>query len=552
MQSGKAQSSEVLNLALEVSAETAPRRRGYELGKRAFDLTVAALLLVLLSPLFLLIAVRVKRSSPGPVFYRGPRLGKDGRLFYILKFRTMYERPESYNGPRLTASGDPRVTPFGRWLRETKLNELPQLVNVLRGEMSLVGPRPEDPELAASWPLEAQREVLSVRPGITSPASVLYRDEENQLKPDHLMSAYLGTILPSKLRLDQLYVRHRSLLLDLDVLFWTLLVLIPKVGAAKPQEARLFLGPISRLLRRYASWFVIDMVVTLSAMAVTGIFWRSLGPLNVGLYKATAMAVGFALLYSLVGAMIGVYRIAWSKASLADALDLLPAVILSTLIALLANVVWTTQPILPPGLILMAAALSGMGFVGVRYRSRLLQAMADRWLNWRGRVFQAQERVLIVGGGESGQFLAWWLQHGNLKRVLRVVGFVDDDLYKHNLRISGIEVLGGRDDIPALVTNYDVGLILFAIHNISEAERKRLLRICSATQARVMVAPDVLGLLQDMVSENLDSSQAAASIPATQVAAWLDELAKLSRAEDQTELRARIESLKSQLISLKG
>src|SRR5690242_16996551 len=117
---------------LPLAALFSDSRRGL---KRAFDILVSALGLLLLSPVFGLIALWIKRESPGPVFYRGPRLGKDGKPFLILKFRTMYERPESYQGPSVTAQGDRRITLLGGWLRETKLNELPQLWNVLVGEM---------------------------------------------------------------------------------------------------------------------------------------------------------------------------------------------------------------------------------------------------------------------------------------------------------------------------------------------------------------------------------------------------------------------------------
>ena len=112
------------------------------IAKRLFDIIVSALGLILLSPVFCLLSFLIKHESPGPAFYRGPRLGKDGKPFGILKFRTMYECAESYLGPRITARDDGRVTPIGHWLRETKLNELPQLWNVLAGEMSIVGPRP--------------------------------------------------------------------------------------------------------------------------------------------------------------------------------------------------------------------------------------------------------------------------------------------------------------------------------------------------------------------------------------------------------------------------
>lgn len=220
----------------------------------------------MLAPIFGLLAIAIKRDSTGPVFYRGPRLGMGGKPFGILKFRTMREEAASYQGPRVTAEGDPRITPLGKWLRDTKFNELPQLWNVFVGEMSLVGPRPEDPELAEGWPREVRAEVLSVRPGITSPASVLFRDEEKMLSGQLLMETYLGDITPSKLRLDQLYVRHRSFLLDLDVLLWTfLVVLVPSLRDKKPPEEYLFWGPISRLGRKYVNWFIMDTFTTLAA-----------------------------------------------------------------------------------------------------------------------------------------------------------------------------------------------------------------------------------------------------------------------------------------------
>ena len=160
--------------------------------KRAFDILIASLGLMLGAPFFIYVALRIKRDSVGPVFYRGARVGRGGKDFQILKFRTMYERPESYQGPRVTAQGDPRITPYGKWLRDTKLNELPQLWNVLKGEMSLVGPRPEDPHIVDGWPEDVRREVLSVRPGITSPASVIYRNEEGLLQNEQVMDLYVS------------------------------------------------------------------------------------------------------------------------------------------------------------------------------------------------------------------------------------------------------------------------------------------------------------------------------------------------------------------------
>jgi len=136
-------------------------RRWFSLAlKRGFDIVVSALALVLISPILGFIALAIRHDSPGPVIYRGPRTGRGGKTFKIYKFRTMYENPQSYSGPQVTAHDDPRVTPFGHWLRDTKINELPQLLNVLKGDMSLVGPRPEDPTITQSWPRKVKEEVL--------------------------------------------------------------------------------------------------------------------------------------------------------------------------------------------------------------------------------------------------------------------------------------------------------------------------------------------------------------------------------------------------------
>lgn len=187
--------------------------------KRAFDLLIASAGLILLSPLLAVVALLVKIDSPGSVFFRGQRVGKDGRLFYIVKFRTMVENAAQL-GPGITSAGDPRVTRIGRWLRRTKIDELPQLWNVVRGEMSLVGPRPEDPRFVTFY-TETQRRLLSVRPGITSPASIRFRHEETMLQAGDI-DAYIKNIMPAKLRIDLEYLDRRTFWTDLVILLRTI------------------------------------------------------------------------------------------------------------------------------------------------------------------------------------------------------------------------------------------------------------------------------------------------------------------------------------------
>ncbi len=187
--------------------------------KRAFDVAAALLGVLLLLPLWLAIALLVRATSPGPVFYRAQRVGRGGRPFRLLKFRTM--RPGAdREGAGITRAGDSRVTAAGRWLRRTKLDETPQLLNVLAGSMSLVGPRPEDPRYVARYAPE-QRRVLRVRPGITSAASVRYRREEQLLRGDDWERLYLEVVMPDKLRLDLDYLDRRTFCSDLGVLWQT-------------------------------------------------------------------------------------------------------------------------------------------------------------------------------------------------------------------------------------------------------------------------------------------------------------------------------------------
>lgn len=527
--------------------------------KRGVDVCLSVVMLTLLAPFFLLIAIRIKQDSPGPVFYRGPRMGKGGKVFGILKFRTMYECPESYAGPRITAHDDQRMTALGRHLRDTKLNELPQLWNVLVGEMSFVGPRPEDPQLAEAMPPDVRQEILSVRPGITSPASVIFRDEEMLFTSGKLMDMYMGSIMPSKLRLDQLYVRHHSLLMDLDTLFWTLLVL-PVRLRANPGEEDLFLGPFELFVRRFANWFMIDTVVMLFAIAVTGVVWRSFVVLDVGLWPAVWIAVGAALLNSVMGVMIGVNTTAWSRAGFTEALDLIPALLVTTATAVVANAfLFGPQPLLPQPLIITAAALAFGCFVAVRYRTRLVQALASRWIKGGGVACLGQERVLIVGAGECGQVMALWLRSGRVSKAFRVVGFVDDDLNKKNTCIAGVKVQGKCEHITALVKQHDIGVILFSIHNIPDEERARMLALCAQTQARVVTAPNVPADLWGGEGE-YDVQQAAVTgrnsgllaveqppIPHDEVAAWLSELGTMTRTGNLSELWTKIDSLQAQL-----
>ena len=172
------------------------------------------------SPLLLMLALLVKLTSRGPVLFRSKRIGLQGRPFLLLKYRSMTPGADSL-GPAITSAGDPRVTRVGEFLRRLKLDELPQLINVLQGDMSLVGPRPEDPSYVALYSRD-QLSILEAKPGMTSPASLRYRDEASELTGDDWESHYIREVMPAKLAIDQKYIANRTVWSDVSVILMTI------------------------------------------------------------------------------------------------------------------------------------------------------------------------------------------------------------------------------------------------------------------------------------------------------------------------------------------
>ena len=199
--------------------------------KRAFDFFFALAGLLFLSPLLLLLAIAVKLSSRGSVFFRQQRVGQGGRPFFILKFRSMVVNAEKL-GLSVTRDGDPRITAMGRFLRKTKMDELPQLWNVLVGDMSFVGPRPEVPRYVAQYTAEQER-VLALKPGITDLATLEFRNEEELLRTaDDTEQFYLAYCVPRKIELNLAYARTANVWEDFKIILRTLLRLVARGEAA--------------------------------------------------------------------------------------------------------------------------------------------------------------------------------------------------------------------------------------------------------------------------------------------------------------------------------
>ncbi|MBU0742296.1 sugar transferase [bacterium] len=243
--------------------------------KRTIDIVVSAPGLVLLAPLLALIAAAVKATSPGPALFRQERLGWQGRRFRIYKFRSMVRDADRLGGT-LTVGGDVRITPFGRFLRRYKLDELPQLLNVLRGEMSLVGPRPEVPEYADMFPRSYER-ILQVKPGITHSATLFFRNEERLLsRAVDPRALYVERVMPYKMMLYVEEMRRQSMLRDVLTIIDTILRITRTVTMAEldsfadrlprvvgPARVVANLGP-SGVEREYVRERQVDAVVSLA------------------------------------------------------------------------------------------------------------------------------------------------------------------------------------------------------------------------------------------------------------------------------------------------
>jgi lipopolysaccharide/colanic/teichoic acid biosynthesis glycosyltransferase len=202
--------------------------------QRVVDILVSALGLLLLAPVIGVGALAVKLTSPGPVFYRAARAGVGGRSFYMLKLRTM--RQSASDGPKITAPGDSRVTPVGRFLRASKVDEMPQLLNVLKGDMSIVGPRPEDPGIVRDLYGPAEHETLRARPGLTSPGTIWYYENgEGQLDATNVMRHY-ETVMRQKLQIDAAYLHTATFATDARVVLATIGALLRRVFA-KPRRS---------------------------------------------------------------------------------------------------------------------------------------------------------------------------------------------------------------------------------------------------------------------------------------------------------------------------
>ncbi|MGQ9598719.1 MAG: SDR family NAD(P)-dependent oxidoreductase [Anaerolineae bacterium] len=448
--------------------------------RRVLDLGIAVTGLVVLSPVLLVLAVLVRLTSPGPILYRSPRVGKHGRPFYLLKFRTMVADADQI-GPGITIQEDPRITPFGRWLRGHRLDELPQLWNVLVGDMSLVGPRPEDPRYVAHYRPD-QRRVLEARPGITGPAQITFRNEPERLRnsadPE---AAYLREIMPAKLSLDLAYLERRTVWSDLGILINTL---------------RIYVG--NRLL------ILLDLV----SLSISYVFAFAIRFDNVMFFDQ--LALYWPVLFPLLGIklmvfeQLGLYRRLWRYASVRELLAVVWAVLLgSTLGGLLILFfwVWPTPTLFtgfPRSVIAIDAMLTLLLVGGVRFAARWRQEIRAGLVP-RDREPPKTQRALIVGAGEAGVMAAREMVR-NPHLGYQLVGFLDDDPDKQGLHIYGAPVVGPLADLSYWATKLRADQVLIAMPTAPGSVVRRVVELARNAGLEVRTLPGYDELIQGQVS----------------------------------------------------
>jgi FlaA1/EpsC-like NDP-sugar epimerase/lipopolysaccharide/colanic/teichoic acid biosynthesis glycosyltransferase len=449
--------------------------------RRTLDVGTALVGCALLSPVLLLLSLLVKATSRGPVFYRARRVGRNGREFYLLKFRTMVAHADQM-GPGITIDQDSRITPVGRWLRSHRLDELPQLWNVLTGDMSLVGPRPEDPRYVVHYRPE-QREVLRAQPGITGPAQIAFRNEPARLR--HVSNpeeTYLHEIMPAKLDIDLEYLQRRTVWSDLGVLYGTLRIYVG--------NRILILLDLVSLALSYTLSFAIrfDNVDFLEQL---GLYWPIFFPL-LAIKVATFEAMGM-------------YRRMWRYASVRDLVSVVSTVLLSsTLGGIFVLVLWvwpaaTFVTGFPRSVIAIDAMLTLLLVGGVRFAARWHQEVRRPAPLQAARRAEDERRALIVGAGEAGVMAAREMLR-NPQLGYQLLGFLDDDPDKQGLRIHGLPVLGTLTDLGNRVSELQVQEVLIAMPTAPGAVIRRVVELAHRAAVQVRTLPGYYELVGGRLS----------------------------------------------------
>jgi lipopolysaccharide/colanic/teichoic acid biosynthesis glycosyltransferase len=467
--------------------------------KRLFDLVAAALGLLLLAPLFLVLALLIKLDSPGPVFFRQVRVGRHGQHFRIFKFRTM-SVVQAEGAPALTVAGDARITRIGTGLRRYKLDELPQLIDVLRGTMSLVGPRPEVPRYVERYPADWRARVLSVRPGITDLASVHYRDENDLLAAaDNPEREYLDVIMPSKLRYALHYVDNLTMADDLKVLGLTLrAVFVPGASLRRSSvvsDSKLWAWVDQRMSgvsphRRFVSLGT-DGAIVLLCWHLTYLFRLGFERYQPGrAWYDDYVSFGVVAVYLVCSLAMGVPRAIWRYVGFDDLKRVTLACLVAGLISAFAVLMAQLSAVARAVLVLHPLfCIAAMSMVRMAYRTAWEHARARA----NGQTDEPRHAI-VLGAGDAARRLIAGI---HLRDGWVVMALLDDDPVKRGMRIGGIPVLGPLADLTLPHILDAATHVIVAMPGASVSQRSAAIALARQTGLPVLSVPSQIELQAD-------------------------------------------------------
>jgi len=462
-------------------------------GKRFFDIAAAFAGLAISSPLLVFCALLVRLTSRGPVLFCQTRIGYRGRPFTLIKFRTMLEGSETL-GSSVVVPRDPRLTPAGAFLRRTKLDELPQLLNVLRGEMSFVGPRPRVPmEVDNSDPLEYI--LQGVRPGVTSYATIHHRMEADYCaRQANPQTAYRTNLLPQKRSLDCEYVQNLTFRLDLKLLLLTF-VLVCFSGKPLARGLNTFGRDMSPYIR--SAQMLLELAVYMGAawLAYTVRYYEA----GFSDFYRRQMWLYIALippLRVLVNRGLGIYDMMWRYVTLEDAAFLAAALAPPTLVlyglrlGLPPRAGKAIMFLVPLSIIALDYLLALGADLGLRCLCRMLYMLHHHYQP----LPEAARRVLILGAGLLGLMTA---QDIRQYPHMCMVGFLDDDPAKDRRLMVGCRVLGNSSNLEILCARHKVTDLMICAKSIDAERRLELYRRCKALKVKVHMVPSLDRVLRE-------------------------------------------------------
>ena len=477
-------------------------RKPKKMIKRVVDVLGACFLLLVCAPILVLIAILIKLEGNGPVFFKQVRVGQGFRPFSRFKFRTeVHEKSQKFGAPQMERL--PRFTRIGKVLLQFKLDELPQFLNVLKGEMSLVGPRPEDPYYVDKFRNEYQ-EILTVRPGLMDLAFLMYGDDPTlpgkpAVKRRVPEVTYLHETIPEKIRLGKLYIEHASFAFDLAIMAQTMLKLfgfrtvLLKVRPSQPPD-EIEDTAVFKFLYRYRRILLMVLDVGLIVLANYLAFWlRFDGRILASDYRIFTDMLPWLIVIR--GASFMYFRLnegMWRYVSIWDLKKIFVGVLSGTVI-FYGIVVWVIGVTAYPRSVFIIDSILLIGFlVGIRLAVRLFRER---------KVLSRMKRVLIIGAGDAGAKIVGEMQTHTTSSY-KPIGFVDDNPSKLGKRIHGVKVLGSRHDLADLLSTLKPEEVLVALPGVDPAIVREVTTILSPFKLPIKTLPRLQDILEGKVSIN--------------------------------------------------